>query len=403
MEYYRNFYNIKPNDEIFAQIEKERSKVGYYDLPYQDIKDIKKYAKSIDKKYIVVLGVGGSNLGTRAIYEFLLLANSYNKELLFLETTDPLKIKHLLKKIDFNNSQFVVVSKSGDTIEVIGLFQYINSLVEINNTNCVIISQTGSKLIKFANSNNIKKFELAKNISGRFSVFSAVGLVPLAIIGVDIESLLNGCKDISDSFFNKSYNYNHIVNKARFLTENKNRFNINMIFSYSSSLEYFNKWYVQIWSESLGKININGTRQALTPIALIGPVDQHSFLQLIVDGVRDKTITFIKINNLKGDTIIPELNNFYKNENYIKDISFERLIEEQANATISLVEQQKNIPFDVITIDKVDEFNIAKLMFNYQLTVSTISKFLQIDAYNQPAVEVGKTILKNNIFKNNDK
>jgi glucose-6-phosphate isomerase len=88
--------------------------------------------------------------------------------------------------------------------------------------------------------------------------------------------------------------------------ENKGRFNINAIFSYSSALEGFNKWYVQLWAESLGKLNINKTRQALTPIALIGPIDQHSFLQLIIDGVRDKTVTFIKIADLKDDTIIPK-------------------------------------------------------------------------------------------------
>ncbi len=192
--------------------------------------------------------------------------------------------------------------------------------------------------------------------------------------------------------------YKPIIRKARFLVENKGRFNINAIFSYSSSLESFNKWYIQLWAESLGKINVNGTRQALTPIALVGPVDQHSFLQLIIDGVRDKTLTFIKINDLKDNTIIPKsMTSKFNNLDleYGEGISFNELLNKQADATIKSVEQQKDIPYDVVTISTVDEYNIAKLMFSYQLMVSAIGQFLQVNTYDQPGVEHGKIILKN--------
>ena len=309
MKYRKNFYQIKSNIDIFEQIKAEREDVGYYDLPYQDTIEIKAYATTITKKHIVVVGIGGSSLGARAIYEFLLPSNNYTKNLLFLETIDPLKVNYSLKKIDLNDAQFVIISKSGNTLETISLFKYLNSLIEINDTNCTVISESNSDLASFANDNNIKVFDLAENVGGRFSVFSAVGLVPLAMIGVDIDNLLNGCKRVSDSFFEQTDYYEPIIRKAKFLVENKGRFNINAIFSYSSSLESFNKWYVQLWAESLGKININDTRQALTPIALVGPVDQHSFLQLIIDGVRDKTLTFIKINDLKDNTAIPKSTN----------------------------------------------------------------------------------------------
>jgi len=306
MEYCKNFYQIKSNNEIFQKVRSERSTIGYYDLPYQDTTEIKDYAESIVKKHIVVLGIGGSSLGARAIYEFLLPSNDYKKDLLFLETIDPLKINHCLKKVDLTDTHFVVISKSGNTIETISLFKYLSSLVEINASNCTIVSGAKSALTQFSNDHNIKVFDLSEDIGGRFSVFSVVGLVPLAMVGVDIDNLLNGCKRVSDSFFKQGSYYKPIIRKARFFVENKGRFNINAIFSYSSLLESFNKWYVQLWAESLGKININGTRQALTPIALIGPVDQHSFLQLVMDGVRDKTLTFIKIADLKDSTRIPK-------------------------------------------------------------------------------------------------
>ena len=400
MEYSKNFYQIKSNSEIFERIKTERESVGYYNLPYQDITEIKDYAVTITKKHIVVLGIGGSSLGARAIYEFLLPSNNYDKELLFLETVDPLKINHCLKKVNLNDAQFVIISKSGNTIETISLFKYLNSLVEIDSSNCTIISEAQSALTKFANDNNIKVFDLAENVGGRFSVFSVVGLVPLAMAGVDIDNLLNGCRRVSDSFFEQTDYYKPIIRKARFLVENKGRFNINAIFSYSSLLESFNKWYVQLWAESLGKININGTRQALTPVALVGPVDQHSFLQLIMDGVRDKTVTFIKINDLKDSTSIPKdtSNKFdVLDLEYAEGLSFNDLLKKQADATIQSVEAQEDIPCDVITIRTVDEYNIAKLMFSYQLLVSCIGQFLQINTYDQPGVEHGKIILKENL------
>ena len=397
MQYNKNFYQIKSNSEIFDRVKTERESIGYYNLPYQDTSEIKTYSATITKKHIVVVGIGGSSLGARAIYEFLLPSNNYNKDLLFLETVDPLEINHSLKRVDLTDTQFVIISKSGNTIETISLFKYLNSLVEIDNTNCTIISEAASNLTQFANDHNIKTFDLAENVGGRFSVFSVVGLVPLAMVGVDIDNLLNGCKRVSNSFFEQTDYYKPIIRKARFIVENKGRFNINAIFSYSSSLESFNKWYVQLWAESLGKVNINGTRQALTPVALVGPVDQHSFLQLIMDGVRDKTVTFIKINDLKDSTIIPKgtSNKFdILDLEYAENLSFNELLNKQADATIKSVEDQKDIPCDVITIRTVDEYNIAKLMFSYQLLVSAIGQFLQINTYDQPGVEHGKTILE---------
>ena len=395
MKYSRNFYQIKSNQDIFDRLVAEKDEIGYYNLPYQDISHIKTYTKNIKQKYIVVLGIGGSSLGARAIYEFLLPSRNFEKELIFLETIDPLKVNFCISKINIDNAHFVVVSKSGNTIETISLMKYIDALNNLDESNCTVISENDSQLSQFAKDNQIKFFPLDKNIGGRFSAFSVAGLVPLSMVGVDIENLLNGCKRVNDSFFNRSGYYDEIIQKARFLVENKSRFNINAIFSYSSSLEAFNKWYVQLWAESLGKININGTRQALTPVGLIGPVDQHSFLQLIIDGVRDKTLTFIKINDLNDNTKIPSQSKKFESldMDFIDGLKFNDLLIKQADATIESIKKQKDIPCDVVTIRTVDEYNIAKLMFTYQILVSAIGAFLQINTYDQPGVEDGKSIL----------
>ncbi len=399
MQYSKNFYQIKSNETIFEAVKEEIDEIGYYNLPLQDTTEIKEFAKTIKQKHIAIVGIGGSTLGTIAIYNFLKKSNKYDKSLHFFESTDPMDIKARLNKLDLNNTLFIIISKSGTTIETISLFKYLHTKTTIDKSNCVIISEADSKLTAYALKNNMKTFEIPKNVGGRFSVFSAVGLVPLSIIGVDIDRLLQGACDVRNEFFNKGEFYEPIMQKARFMVENKNRFNINVLFSYSSALEGFNKWYIQLWGESLGKININNTKQALTPIGLIGPVDQHSFLQLIAEGKRDKTVTFIKVADFEDETTIPSgtLDGFDDLE-YIDGLKFSQLLEKQANATIQAIQELKDIPCDVITIDKVDEYNIASLMFNFQLLTSVIGKFVQINTYDQPGVEAGKIILKINLI-----
>lgn len=402
MKYQKNFYQIKSNNEIFEKIVEEKNNIGYYNLPYQDISEILSFSKTVTQKDIVVVGIGGSSLGTYAINSFL-RNKSNGKKLHFLESTDPLELKKRLSYInDINDTLFIIISKSGSTIETISVFKYLHSLVKIDKSNCVCITENDSKLNSYAKINDIKTFEIQKDVGGRFSVFSPVGLLPLSIMGIDIKKLLNGCKEVNESFFKKEEYFHSIFEKARFMVENKNRFNINVIFSYSSLLEGFNKWYIQLWGESLGKVNINGTRQALTPIGLIGPVDQHSFLQLIMEGVRDKTVTFIKVDDFEEETIIPDISIPHLEElDYVNNIKFKDLINMQADSTIEAVEKCDNIPTDVITIEKVDEFNIGKLMYSYQLLTSIVGSFMQINTYNQPGVEEGKIILKDKL-KNED-
>ena len=396
MKYRRNFYEIKSNDEIHKKIFEESQTVGYYSQPFQDISEIVNHSDSVSAKDIVLIGIGGSSLGARAIYNFLYPVKKL-KKLKILDTVDPLRINQILKDIDLHNSHFVIVSKSGQTIEPLSIIQYLNSLVQLTSKNTTIISGAGSKLYNFGKSERMKVFSIPENVGGRFSVFSVAGLVPLSMIGVDIREILNGCRKVHQGFFDKGEYCDNIINKARFLVENKSRFRINVIFSYSSIFKGFNRWFTQIWAESLGKKNINNTRQGLTPVALLGPDDQHSFLQLIIDGVRDKTITFIKIENLKSEMIIPNSIISDDFESDLSNLSFNQLLNLQADATIQSIEMEKDIPCDVITISTVDEYNIATLMFRFQMLVSCIGAFLQINTYDQPGVENGKSILKKNL------
>jgi len=400
VQYSKNFYQIKSNEVIFDEIKDELKTVGYYHLPFEDTTDIKQFAQTVVQKDIVVVGIGGSSLGAFAIHKFLKqkLKISSNKKLHFLESTDPMELEYRVSKIDMQDAMFIIISKSGTTIETMAIFKYLHTKTDITNKNCLIISENDSTLTSYANKHNMKRYEIPKNVGGRFSVFSAVGLVPLCIVGVDIDKLLDGCKKIYHGFFDKEEFYEPIMEKARFIVENKHRFNINVLFSYSSALEGFNKWYIQLWGESLGKININNTKQALTPIAITGPVDQHSFLQLIIQGKRDKTVTFVKVDDFQNSLIVPDVSlTHLENLDNLNNIKFQNLINYQADATIGAIKDIKDIPCDVINIKKVDEYNIAKLMFSYQLLTSIVGKFLQINTYDQPGVEHSKNILKDKL------
>jgi len=401
MNYKHNFNPTISDDDIFNEIKKEKEFIGYYNLVHQDTTEFKEYAKTILQTNIVVIGIGGSTLGTYAIYKFLKHSKNLDKKLFFLETTDPIDILSKVEAIDLDDTLFIVISKSGTTLETVSIFKYINSLVKCDSSNTLVITENDSKLNTYAKTNNIKTFEIPKNVGGRFSVFCAVGLVPLAIVGIDIDELLAGAKNIYDSFFNKSINYTRILKKARFFVEYKNSFNINVVFSYSSRLEGFNKWYIQLWGESLGKVDINSTHQGLTPIGIIGPIDQHSFLQLIVEGRRDKTLTVIKVDDFANDLKIPDIKlDGLDDLNYINGLEFSSLINTQADATIESINNLNDIPCDEITIDSVSEKAIASLMYEYELLTSVCAKFMYIDAYNQPGVESGKIILKEKLKLN---
>jgi len=391
MKYNRNFYQIKSNQEIFEKIKNEKKIVGHYKLPYENLDYIHEFVATIQTDRIYVVGIGGSTLGTQAIYEFLKNSILTIKDLVFLDSTDPVNLKDKLKNLSNYKPHFIFISKSGNTIEPLSILNHISCFYEINSENSSIISVPGSNFEKFAIKNKINFFGISPELSGRFSIFSAVGLLPLCMSGIDINEIIRAAKSVFDDFFDKGKEYKEIINKARFFVENKARFNINVIFSYSKSLESFNKWYVQLWAESLGKKNINATRQGLNPIALIGPDDQHSFLQLIIDGVRDKTITFIKINDMNSSEVVAKKTGSYSVPDInFSSLSFESLINMQADSTIEAIEAQGDIPYDVITMEKINEYEIAKLISKYQLLVSCIGAFLQINTYNQPGVELGK-------------
>ena len=397
----RLYFNIEESrDNVFNKIMLEQNTIGYYNLPKQDISNILEFVDSFDKdiENIMVLGIGGSSLGAKAVYEFLKPIKKPKKKLFFFESTDPLNILSLLNEVDIDKTHFLVISKSGGTVETISIFKYIFAK-KPSSENYTFITDIDSNLDKFAKELGSKVFYLPPNVGGRFSVLSVVGLLPLALSGVNIKELLSGAKKINNKFFKGKKINATLIDKALFYAKNSEKYSINSIFAYSESLKYFTEWFVQLWGESLGKKQRNSIcNVGLTPIGLIGPKDQHSFLQLIMEGKRDKTVTFIKIKDFNSKLSVPDITLPNLEElDTLNNISFSKLINMQCNSVKEALLNEKEIPIDEIIISKVDAKSIGELIYYYEILTSLVGELLDVNTYIQDGVEAGKIILKDKL------
>ena len=388
--------NKQVQEKAFHAIVEEQKHIGYYALPEQDISSILEYTNKIPEHItqIAVIGIGGSSLGTKAVYEFIKPTKTLQRELYFFESTDPININNLLSQLELKNTHFLVISKSGSTVETFSIYKYIY-IQNDNADSYTFITDPGSPLEKYAQEIQASVLHLPDNVGGRFSVLSTVGLIPLALSGIDIQSLLHGARTLKKSFFEAGYMKDTLLKKAVFYARHHGQYRINCIFAYSETLKYFCEWYVQLWGESLGKKQRNSAfNVGLTPIGLIGPKDQHSFLQLIMEGTRNKSVTFIKIENFKEDIIIPNIRlKHLESLDTLNNLPFSKLINMQCDSvTEALLEE--DIPLDTISIEEVNEENMGALIFYYELLTSLVGELIDVNTYDQPGVEAGKIILK---------
>ena len=403
---YTNHFETKGLDSLnvekgFQSLKNEAQsgEIGYYTLPKSSQELV--YAANalrgeIDSKYntIAIIGIGGSSLGIKAI-ERLLRPNTPNaKKIIYLENSDPISINQSISKIDKRHTLFIVISKSGGTVETLSIFKRVIVTFELeldNSGQVMIISDNGSVLSKFADEHGLRRFVIPDNVGGRFSVLSAVGIIPLSLAGFDTSSLLKGAEEFLERFWSRKED--HLIHKAAYYVQHSNQFPMNVLFAYSDTFEEFGKWMVQIWGESLGKRNCNGDRVGLTPIALIGSVDQHSFLQLIVEGPLNKTVTFMHIEHSEEQLMIPDINLKYLDKSdFINGYSFNELINAQCMATMQSV-ISSDVSVDEILWYAINPHTVGEMIIYYELLTSLSGALLNINTYDQPGVEMGKKIL----------
>ena len=243
---------------------------------------------------------------------------------------------------------------------------------------------------QLANQEGYKTFVVPNDVGGRFSVFSAVGLLPFVLVGLDIDNMVNGIKDMDLALKNTDIFENIAAQGAliQYLMDIEKGKNISVMMPYSSRLKYIPDWFIQLWAESLGKeYNKNGEKVNIgpTPIKAIGATDQHSQVQLYNEGPNNKIITFIRVENFDNKLEIPKIFE-YTGVGYLGGKTINDLLNAEADSTaVSLLDYSR--PSVTITLDKIDEYNIGQLLYMLEVQTAIAGELYGVNAFNQPGVE----------------
>ena len=362
-------------------------------------------AQEISDKYqnLVICGMGGSSLGAKALCGTKFFDLNYkktDKNIYFLDNIHHQNLHEFLQDLPFENTAFLLISKSGNTIETIcqalTIIDFYKALLAKNNAqNLYFITQKNlikNSLAKIAD--NLKRPIITheNDIGGRYSCFSEVALIGAKFYGFDIEKYLLGGQKIMSNFINS--NNDTIEKGVYFLQESqKKQLNIQIAMPYIARLYHFNYWYNQLLSESIGKNN-----QGITLLKAMGSVDQHSVLQLFLDGPKDKFFTFLTTSNInKGNNLI--VPNYLKdNLSYLINNKLGDVINANQEATIKTI-IDKNYLTRRFNINELNEYNIGQLMMHFMIETIFYAYTINTNPFDQPAVEKGKIDAKNILTK----
>ncbi|MBT4937024.1 hypothetical protein HON22_03825, partial [Candidatus Peregrinibacteria bacterium] len=346
----------------------------------------KQYENFKNFKHLLVLGIGGSALGTQSILQAL----GKNTHVTIMDNIDPEEFLKVLDHVDFNNTAINVISKSGGTLETMLQFAVVEKTLKEkfpNDYQKRIICTTGkeSLLDNYAKKEGYQTLPVPENVGGRFSVLTAVGIFPMMFAGVDIHNLLKGAQDVSSSILtakksNLDKNLEQIlelvhIQYSSYIEEKRN---ICALMSYQKKLMGLLDWHRQLLAESLGKSKSIG----ITPVLAFGSTDQHSQIQLYTEGPQDKLIFFLSSD-------ITQTDNTYQTLGMNKKISLFQTQEALFEGTKKGIKKFHS-PFMELFLNKVDEHEIGKFFTIMMLQIATLGELLNINTYNQPGVEEGK-------------
>ncbi len=391
---------IKAKKKVLESL-KNKSWGFLKDLYVKDYDRVLEIAKKLRKfNNILFLGTGGSSLGGKTLVTLIsdYFYNLNKPKVFFIENIDSKLINDLLKRIDLKKTALVVTSKSGETIETISQFFYIENNFQKRNIplkgNVYVITENKKSTLKLIQEERgFDFFPHPKSVGGRYSVFSIVGLLPAALAEFKIRNFCNGAKRVIKLIQDEKKFDELFIGTYSLIKLNRKGVNMTVMMPYSDSLLNLSLWFRQLWAESIGKEG-----KGITPINAVGTIDQHSQLQLFLDGPKDKFFTIIgKILDKSSDKIICDHNQ--KNEFVMNKKSLERLMDVEMRATIQTL-KNKGLPIRVIMLKDFNESSIGSLMMFLLLETIFACLLLEIDPFDQPAVEEGKNLAKKYLEKN---
>lgn len=380
-KFYENYLSILNSPET-----------GFFHLPENKIlleqtKQI--YHKFKSKKYFIHIGIGGSALGPEMLIKAL--GGQTDVEFIFLNNIDPDDFYSQLKEVNLRESLIYVVSKSGTTAETVAAMSIVIELLknqgvsEENFKDYFVFCTDPEKgdLRKIAQLWNVSTLDIPSNIGGRFSVLTPVAFLPILFAGINADNLLQGAKaiqqklslkDAGKDFFSLAYWIKQLHDHGTHQT---------VIMPYSSRLKDFSSWFVQLWAESLGKKG-----KGLTPIPAYGATDQHSQMQLFMEGPNDKVLFLIEVEKFKHDY---PLKNTVSSDTFklLSPFSLEMLMKAEFQGTLkALNENDRHVVH--FSIPLVNEESLGQLILLSECLTVAIGIMLEIDPFNQPGVEAGK-------------
>lgn len=349
------------------------------------------FNKFKNRSNFVQIGIGGSSLGPEMLISAL--SKNSDRKFHFINNIDPDKTAQQIREIDFNDVVFYVVSKSGGTAETLASFAImVNELKsngvkedELKNYFVFASDPVTSQLRELGDELGIITLDIPTNVGGRFSVLTPVGLLPALFAGINIEKLCDAGYEFGNEI-SKLDSFKEVA--SMILNHQENGYDQTVFMPYSSRLRNFSFWFTQLWAESLGKKQQNGQRIGLTPIPGYGATDQHSQMQLFMEGPLNKVMLLINIKETEHDFKLE--NNFnHPKLQKLSNFSLKNLMDSEFFGTKKALEEQK-VSHMVYEIEKLNEESLAKLVIFFEFLTAVTGFCLKIDPFNQPGVEAGK-------------
>ena len=400
----------KAHEELHSVADNESEFVGWLHQPTnydrEEFERIKKCAEKIkkDSEVFVIIGVGGSYLGARAVIDSLthtfynLLPNRKTPQIFFVgNNISPNYMNDLIECIGNKDISINVISKSGTTTEPAIAFRIFREFLEskygideARKRIYITTDKSRGALKKLANEEEYETFVIPDNIGGRFSVLTAVGLLPIAVAGINIDKLMYGAKTAEDKYNEKSVKYNECYQYA--VARNilyKQEKTTEILVSYEPKMQYFIEWWKQLYGESEGKDG-----KGIFPAGAMFTTDLHSLGQYIQDGKRNLFETVISIENPETDIIIKKDAENIDGLNFVADKTMDFVNKKAMEGTIEAHVEGK-VPNIKITMEKLDEEALGELIYFFELACGISGKILGVNPFDQPGVEA----YKKNMFK----
>tara|TARA_B100001123_G_scaffold122029_1_gene142025 strand:+ start:40 stop:1332 length:1293 start_codon:yes stop_codon:yes gene_type:complete len=379
--------------------------VPFLTLPAEEeISRVNEVAQSFRGRFsnVLVLGTGGSSLGGKTLCA--LAPKTAGPNIHFLDNIDPLTIDALVTTLDWVNTGILAISKSGFTTETLAqLAVFVDVLREhVNDTKisehiAVVTDSSGSPLTEIARNLGCVLLEHPRQIGGRYSVFSVSGILPARIMGLDIGGVHSGASEILDLL-------NHSGSAEQFppalgaatavgLSQLK-KLSTSVFMTYSDRLSNLGLWYCQLWAESLGKDG-----KGITPVRATGTLDQHSQLQLYLAGPPDKMFSLILTDTAGEGPGVPDEFSTINHLSYLKGRTIGDVFAASGNAT-ALTLTHAGRPTRLFKLLNVDERSIGALMMHLMIETVVVANLISVDPYSQPAVEVGKELVRQHLDQN---